>query len=48
MTFIDWSDPEEMIGLLTEFVADARIEAGTDPGAALRQATAEAGWEPVA
>ena len=31
MTFIDWSDPEEMLGLLTEYVADARSEAETDP-----------------
>jgi hypothetical protein len=26
MTFIDWSDSEEMIGLLIEYVADERIE----------------------
>ena len=31
MTFIDWSDPEEMLGLLTEYVADARIESETEP-----------------
>lgn len=29
MTFIDWSDPEEMLGLLTEYVADERSE--SDP-----------------
>lgn len=26
MTLINWSDPEEMVGLLTEFVADERRE----------------------
>jgi len=26
MTFIDWSDSEEMIGLLIEYVADVRNE----------------------
>ena len=26
MTFIDWSDPEEMFGLLQEYVADAKGE----------------------
>ena len=26
MTFIDWSDSEEMIGLLIEYVADERSE----------------------
>ena len=31
MTFIDWSDPEEMLGLLTEYVADARSESRADP-----------------
>lgn len=31
MTFIDWSDSEEMLGLLTEYVADARNESRTDP-----------------
>ena len=31
MTFIDWSDPEEMLGLLTEYVADARVEASANP-----------------
>ena len=31
MTFIDWSDPEEMLGLLAEYVADARIESEADP-----------------
>jgi hypothetical protein len=31
MTFIDWSDPEEMLGLLTEYVADARNDARADP-----------------
>lgn len=25
MTFIDWSDPEEMLGLLAEYVADERL-----------------------
>ena len=29
MTFIDWSDPEEMLGLLAEYVADARIDSRT-------------------
>jgi hypothetical protein len=32
MTFIDWSDSEEMIGLLCEFVADARGESQCDRG----------------
>lgn len=27
MSFIDWSDPEAMLGLLIEYVADERIEA---------------------
>lgn len=30
MTFIDWSDPEEMFGLLQEYVADAKGESGGD------------------
>ncbi|HEY7470915.1 MAG TPA: hypothetical protein VIE68_01075 [Gemmatimonadota bacterium] len=30
MTFIDWSDSEEMLGLLSEYVADARNEASED------------------
>ena len=30
MTFIDWSDREEMLGLLVEYVADEKIEAGAD------------------
>ena len=25
MSFINWSDPEEMVGLLAEFVADERL-----------------------
>lgn len=28
MPFIDWSDPEEMVGLLAEYVADQRADAG--------------------
>ena len=31
MTFIDWSDPEEMLGLLTEYVADERAQMRQDP-----------------
>lgn len=31
MTFINWSDSEEMLGLLTEYVADARGESVGDP-----------------
>jgi len=27
MPFIDWSDPDEMFGLLVEFVADEKAEA---------------------
>jgi hypothetical protein len=27
MTFIDWSDPEDMFGLLLEYVTDERSEA---------------------
>lgn len=30
MTFIDWSDPEEMLGLLIEYVADERAETRED------------------
>jgi hypothetical protein len=30
MTFIDWSDREEMLGLLVEYVADEKIGAGAD------------------
>ena len=30
MTFIDWSDPEEMLGLLIEYVADERAETRQD------------------
>ena len=25
MSFIDWSDPDEMLGLLAEYVADERV-----------------------
>lgn len=32
MTFIDWSNPEEMLGLLSEYVADARNDSAADPG----------------
>jgi len=31
MAFIDWSDPEEMFGLLCEYVADERAAAAGDP-----------------
>lgn len=31
MTFIDWSDSEEMIGLLIEYVTDERNESHSDP-----------------
>ena len=31
MTFIDWSDSEEMFGLLLDFVADERAECEEDP-----------------
>ncbi len=31
MTFIDWSDPDEMLGLLSEYVADERNAASGDP-----------------
>ena len=30
MTFIDWSDPEEMLGLLSDYIADERAEASGD------------------
>lgn len=30
MTFIDWSDPEEMLGLLIEYVADERADTRQD------------------
>jgi hypothetical protein len=31
MTFINWSDSEEMLGLLVEYVADERSDAHHDP-----------------
>jgi hypothetical protein len=31
MAFIDWSDSEEMLGLLSEYVADERSESQADP-----------------
>lgn len=31
MTFINWSDPDEMLGLLFEYVADARNGVHGDP-----------------
>jgi hypothetical protein len=31
MTFIDWSDSEEMIGLLIEYVSDQKDESNIDP-----------------
>jgi hypothetical protein len=31
MTFIDWSDSEEMIGLLIEYVVDERNASNADP-----------------
>ena len=31
MTFIDWSDSEEMLGLLSEYVADARQDSLGEP-----------------
>ena len=31
MTFIDWSDSEEMLGLLSEYVADERNDSVHDP-----------------
>ena len=31
MTFIDWSNSDEMLGLLSEYVADERHEAYGDP-----------------
>jgi hypothetical protein len=30
MTFINWSDPEEMLGLLCEYVADERSDSQND------------------
>lgn len=30
MSFIDWSDPEEMLGLLSEYVADERDGSSDD------------------
>lgn len=30
MAFIDWSDPEELFGLLVEYVADERAESQAD------------------
>lgn len=34
MTFINWADSEEMLGLLAEYVADERSEAHGDPARA--------------
>jgi hypothetical protein len=31
MTFIDWSDSEELFGLLIEYVQDEQAEASSDP-----------------
>ena len=31
MTFIDWSDSEEMLGLLCEYVADEKSDSRDDP-----------------
>ena len=31
MTFINWSDPEEMITLLAEYIGDELSQAGRDP-----------------
>ena len=31
MTFINWSDSGEMLGLLSEYIADAKAEAQGDP-----------------
>ena len=31
MSLIDWSDPEEMLGLLVEFVADEAMASQDDP-----------------
>jgi hypothetical protein len=50
MSFIDWSDPEEMLGLLAEYVADERaaetedrerIEFLGDLAAALQEVTSQ-------
>ena len=35
MSLIDWSDPDEMLGLLVEYVADELIEAHGDQDRAL-------------
>ena len=32
MTFINWSDPEELLGLLNEYVADERNDSHGDSG----------------
>ena len=34
MSLIDWSDPDEMLGLLVEYVADEKAEARGDAGRA--------------
>ena len=31
MTFLNWSDPEELIGLLTEYVTDEKNQSEGDP-----------------
>ena len=31
MPFINWSDPEEVLGLLAEYVADERLDERDDP-----------------
>jgi hypothetical protein len=35
MTFINWSDSHEMLGLLTEFIADERLDSYDDQARAL-------------
>lgn len=35
MSFIDWSDPDEMFGLLVEYVADEAATSHDDPDRAL-------------
>lgn len=32
MTFIDWSDPEEMLGLLSDYIADECADAAGERG----------------
>jgi hypothetical protein len=48
MSFIDWSDPEEMLGLLVEYVADEARTSQDDPARVAFLQTLLAGLERLA